>query len=186
MALDSPSGPKVLPGGWAKGAEALAEGRGRAQAEALRRTRRDVTAKRLKRPERETPCERVAAAPPIDPVNLVMCYLLAVVVTGLRGGRAPAVLASVVGVLAFDLFSVPPRLSFAMEGAPYVITFAALVAVALTVGSLTGRVRAQAELSRRREASRGQGAHPRPAAAGGVGAGLRGGPPRLRDPSEPV
>jgi K+-transporting ATPase ATPase B chain len=36
-------------------AEAVAEGRGKAQAEALRRTRRDVQAKRLNRPERGAP-----------------------------------------------------------------------------------------------------------------------------------
>jgi potassium-transporting ATPase ATP-binding subunit len=42
-------------------AEALAEGRGKAQAEALRRARRDTPAKRLKRPEREAPYETVSS-----------------------------------------------------------------------------------------------------------------------------
>ena len=42
-------------------AEALAEGRGEAQAEALRRARRDTPAKRLKRPEREAPYETVSS-----------------------------------------------------------------------------------------------------------------------------
>jgi K+-transporting ATPase ATPase B chain len=40
-------------------AEAMAEGRGKAQAEALRRTRQDVQAKRLARPERSAPVTRV-------------------------------------------------------------------------------------------------------------------------------
>jgi len=42
-------------------AEALAEGRGKAQAEALRRARRDTPAKRLRRPEREAPHEIVSS-----------------------------------------------------------------------------------------------------------------------------
>jgi K+-transporting ATPase ATPase B chain len=43
-------------------AEALAEGRGRAQADALRRTRHDVTAKRLSRPDPGDAVERVPAS----------------------------------------------------------------------------------------------------------------------------
>jgi K+-transporting ATPase ATPase B chain len=42
-------------------AEAVAEGRGKAQAEALRKTRRDVVAKRLRDPTRRTQHEQVAA-----------------------------------------------------------------------------------------------------------------------------
>jgi len=43
-------------------AEALAEGRGKAQAEALRRARQDVQAKRLAKPARAAPVTRVAAS----------------------------------------------------------------------------------------------------------------------------
>ena len=39
--------------------EALAEGRGKAQAETLRRARRDTPACKLKHPQRDAPCERV-------------------------------------------------------------------------------------------------------------------------------
>ena len=42
-------------------AEALAEGRGKAQAEALRRARRETPAKRLQRPERGAPYENVSS-----------------------------------------------------------------------------------------------------------------------------
>lgn len=42
-------------------AEALAEGRGKAQAEALRRARRETMAKRLQRPRRESPYETVSS-----------------------------------------------------------------------------------------------------------------------------
>lgn len=43
-------------------AEAVAEGRGKAQAEALRRMRRETTAKRLRRPERGAPIDTVSSA----------------------------------------------------------------------------------------------------------------------------
>ena len=84
-------------------------------------------------------------------VNLVMFYLLVVVVAGLLWGQVAAVTASVLGVLAFDFFLVPPRLSFAVSDAQYLITFAALLTVALTLGSLTSRLRGQVELARQRE-----------------------------------
>ncbi|MBE3590627.1 MAG: sensor histidine kinase KdpD [Firmicutes bacterium] len=87
----------------------------------------------------------------IVPVNLVMFYLLAVVIAGLCWGQASAVVASLLGVLAFDYFFVPPRLSFGVSDAQYLITFAGLLTVALTVGSLTGRLREQVELARQRE-----------------------------------
>ncbi len=45
-------------------AEALAEGRGKAQAEALRRARKDTPAKRLQRPERGAPYEMVSSTAP--------------------------------------------------------------------------------------------------------------------------
>jgi len=43
-------------------AEALAEGRGKAQADALRKARKDVTAKRLEQPQADSPFEVIAAA----------------------------------------------------------------------------------------------------------------------------
>jgi K+-transporting ATPase ATPase B chain len=43
-------------------AEAMAEGRGKAQADALRRARRNILAKRLSAPDRDSPVSRVASA----------------------------------------------------------------------------------------------------------------------------
>src|ERR1035437_5042256 len=42
--------------------EALAEGRGKAQAAALRRTRKDTTAKKLSRPQHEAECESISSS----------------------------------------------------------------------------------------------------------------------------
>jgi two-component system sensor histidine kinase KdpD len=70
-----------------------------------------------------------------------MLYLLVVVLTGLRWGMGPAVLASVTGVLAFDFFFVPPRYAFTVSDSEYVMTFIALLGVALVIGTLTSRLR---------------------------------------------
>src|SRR5215469_125583 len=43
-------------------AEAMAEGRGKAQADALRRARKEVTAKRLRQPRRDAPTEPIVPA----------------------------------------------------------------------------------------------------------------------------
>jgi two-component system sensor histidine kinase KdpD len=49
--------------------------------------------------------------------QIVMVYLLAVAIVAARFGRGPAVLASVLGVAAFDFFFVPPQLTFAFRRA---------------------------------------------------------------------
>jgi len=46
----------------------------------------------------------------LELTNIVMLFLLVVVVVALRHGRAPAVLAALLGVALFDFFFVPPRL----------------------------------------------------------------------------
>jgi two-component system sensor histidine kinase KdpD len=88
----------------------------------------------------------------VDPTNLTMLYLLAVVVAALRWGRGPAVLTAVAGVAAFDFFFVPPRLTFAVSDVQYLLTFAGFLAVGLVISALASRARDQAEAARQREA----------------------------------
>lgn len=83
--------------------------------------------------------------------NLIMVYLLAVVGVALRFGRGPAILASILGVGAFDFFFVPPHLTFAVEDTQYVFTFAAMLVTAVVIGTLTAQVKFQAESARQRE-----------------------------------
>ena len=87
----------------------------------------------------------------LDPANIVMLYLLATVGVALRWGRAPAALAAVLNVLAFDFFQVPPHLSFAVRDAQYLVTFGVMLAVGLLIGQLTGGLRQQARIAARRE-----------------------------------
>jgi len=87
----------------------------------------------------------------LEPANLVMFYLAAVVISAVFLGRGPSMLAAVTGVLAFDFFLIPPYLTLAVSDTEYIITFVVLLVVSLTVSSLTARVREQAESAIQRE-----------------------------------
>jgi two-component system sensor histidine kinase KdpD len=69
--------------------------------------------------------------------NIVMVFLLAVVIVAVRFGRGPAVLAAFLSVGAFDFFYVPPRFTFSVGDAQYLLTFVVMLAVALVIGQLT-------------------------------------------------
>jgi two-component system sensor histidine kinase KdpD len=83
--------------------------------------------------------------------NIVMLFLLAVVLIGVRFGRGPSVLASFLSVLEFDFFFVPPRFSFAVADVQYLLTFAVMLIVGLTAGQLTAGLQYQARVARHRE-----------------------------------
>lgn len=89
--------------------------------------------------------------PYLDLANIVMLFLLAVLGVAVRGGRGPAVLASFLSVALFDFFIVPPRLSLAVADVQYLITFAVMLAVALTISHLTAGLRQQAEIASQKE-----------------------------------
>jgi K+-sensing histidine kinase KdpD len=93
----------------------------------------------------------LAMAPRFDPVNIAMVYLLAVVLVALRYSRGAAVAASVMGIVAFNFFFVPPVRSFAVHDPQHLLTFAIMLAVALVishlVASVRGQAKAQAELA---------------------------------------
>ena len=87
----------------------------------------------------------------LDLANIVMLFLLAVLGVALRYGRGPAALASVLNVLAFDFFFVPPQMSFSVADAQYLLTFGVMLAVGLIVGQLTAGLRFQARIASHRE-----------------------------------
>jgi two-component system sensor histidine kinase KdpD len=86
-----------------------------------------------------------------DRANIVMLFLLTVVLVAVRLGRGPAVLATIVGVAAFDFFFVQPRFSFAVSDIQYLLTFAVMLAVGLITGYLTSNLRYQASVASHRE-----------------------------------
>ena len=83
--------------------------------------------------------------------NTVMLFLATVTWTAFRYGRGPSVLASIVSVVVFDFFFVPPLHTFVVADAQYVVTFGVMLAMGLIVSSLTSRLRAQVESARQRE-----------------------------------
>jgi len=83
--------------------------------------------------------------------NLIMVYLLGVMITATSCGRGPAILGSFLSVLAFDFFFVPPRFSFTVEEAQYIVTFIVMFLVALVISHLANRLRQQAQIARLQE-----------------------------------
>ncbi len=90
-------------------------------------------------------------APHFDLANLIMFYLVGVVWVAALFGRGPAILGSVINVMAFDLFFVPPHLSFTVADTRYLTTFAIMLVVALTISTLAANLRYQARIAVFRE-----------------------------------
>jgi two-component system sensor histidine kinase KdpD len=69
-------------------------------------------------------------------------------------GHGPGVVSAFLSVALFDFFFVPPRFSFAVEDAQYLLTFAVMLVVALITAHLVANVRRQAAIadSRSRQA----------------------------------
>ncbi len=89
--------------------------------------------------------------------SIIMVYLLGVILVATRHGRGPSFLASLLSVVAFDFFFVPPYLTFAVSDAEYLITFAVMLLAGFVISSLTVRIR-----------SPGRGRAPARAADGGA------------------
>jgi two-component system sensor histidine kinase KdpD len=89
--------------------------------------------------------------PYFDLSNLIMVYLLEVLVTAIQWGRGPAILNSLLSVLAFDFCFVPPRWTFTVEETKYFVTFGVMFLVAVVISHLTSLVRRQAEAARSQE-----------------------------------
>ncbi|MEO8051433.1 MAG: DUF4118 domain-containing protein, partial [Acidobacteriota bacterium] len=85
----------------------------------------------------------LALRPYLAATNLAMMYLLGVVVIATRCSRSATVIASFLSVAAFDFFCVLPYYTFRVAESEYLITFAAMLAVALVISAQTSRIRAQ-------------------------------------------
>lgn len=83
--------------------------------------------------------------------NLVMVYLLAVVAVAARCGTTPAIASSITSVVIFDLLFTEPHFRLTVYDSQYLVTFAVMLLVGLLAGTLTARVRQQADSARRNE-----------------------------------
>lgn len=87
----------------------------------------------------------------LDLANIVMLFLLTVLLLAVTLGRGSAVLGSVLSVLLFDIFFVPPRFSLAVENIQYLVTFAVMLATALITGQLAAGLKQKAREAQMRE-----------------------------------
>ncbi len=79
----------------------------------------------------------------IDPVNLVMFYLVGVVFIGAKYGRLPSIFASILSVSAFNFFFVEPYYSFSVYGDKYYVTLTFLLVTSLIVSSVAAKLKQQ-------------------------------------------
>ena len=93
----------------------------------------------------------LAMRPHFSPTTIIMIYLLSVVVSAFYLGLGPSILVSILGVLVFDFFVIPPYLTFAVADTEYVFTFIVLLVIGIVVSYLTSRVRRQSRVARQRE-----------------------------------
>ena len=87
----------------------------------------------------------------LNNINVLMFYLLGVLWIATRYSRSAATLASFLAVASFDFFFVPPFYTFAVADEQYIFTFLVMLITALTICTLTLRVRTQAFEAGQRE-----------------------------------
>lgn len=80
----------------------------------------------------------------IELANIVLVFVLAVALIAARWGRGPAVFASLLAVACFNFFFVPPRFSFSVDDAEYLLTFAVMLVVSLLISHLSNAYRDKA------------------------------------------
>jgi len=88
--------------------------------------------------------------PRVALADITMLYLIAIMIASLAG-RGPSILAASLAVAAFDFCFVPPRFTFAVSDAKYILTFAVMFGAGLVVSAFTVRLRREEQGARRRE-----------------------------------
>ncbi len=77
----------------------------------------------------------------VDPSDLAMIYVAAVVVTATFLGRWPSVLASALSVAAYDFCFIPPRYTFAVSDTRHIVTFVMMFVLGILIAELNARAR---------------------------------------------
>ena len=79
----------------------------------------------------------------LEPTNIAMLYLLVVVIIAIAWGQGPAIATSIISVLAFDFFLVPPYLTLSVAHLQYIFTFIVFLIVGIVVSTLASKTREQ-------------------------------------------
>ncbi len=88
----------------------------------------------------------------LDATVLVTLYLVAVVAAAIYLGRGPSILASLLSLLAYELFYVIPHYGVSLRDFQHLLTFSGLVLVGWTISNMAAIARDQVSSSQRREA----------------------------------
>lgn len=83
----------------------------------------------------------------INATTVALAFLLIILFVATAWGSRPAVVASLVGIVCFNFFFLPPFRTFAIRDPHNWIAFVAFMITAITVGQLSGRVKQRAEES---------------------------------------
>lgn len=87
----------------------------------------------------------------VDLINIALLYLLPVLFSAVYWGKGPSIMASLLGVLSFDVFFVPPFFSITVDDLRYLLSFVIFLLVAVITGTFATKLRNQAVVSRKRE-----------------------------------
>ncbi len=85
--------------------------------------------------------------------NLSMVFLAAVLFSAARSGLRVSITVSVLSVLVYDFFLVPPHYTFTIASPQDVLALLVYLAVAILTSNLAGRIREQANAAQQREAA---------------------------------
>jgi len=89
--------------------------------------------------------------PFLEAINIPMIFIIPIVFSGLIAGRKGGILASLMAVLFFDFFFVPPYLAFSVADLRFIPTFTVLFIVGVIISFLGDTVKKQVENTRQRE-----------------------------------
>ncbi len=89
--------------------------------------------------------------PYLSASDLIMVYVLVSTLVALKGERDPAILASILSVLAYDFCFVPPFYSFTVANVQYLLTLIVMLIVTQIISYLTVLSRRQADIAHEAE-----------------------------------
>src|SRR5215813_2595868 len=81
----------------------------------------------------------------INPTTVALAFLLIILFVATVWGSRPAIVASIVGIVCFNFFFLPPFRTFAITDPHNWVAFVAFMITAITVGQLSARVKRRAE-----------------------------------------
>ena len=90
-------------------------------------------------------------SPFLEPVNLLMLFLLTVILSAVFFGKNPTIFTSILSVLVFDYFFIEPQFTFSVNDTQYILTFIGLLIAGLVISNSAALLRDQINTLRKRE-----------------------------------